>query len=62
VLAPTKTDPTARLVALQFGPSTYVQPSNLDLGPGVEVVVGDDFVGLVDGPSRIRASRASSGC
>lgn len=62
VLAPTKKDPTARLVALQFGSNTYVQPTEEDLGPGVEIVVGDDFVGLVDAPSRIKARSNSASC
>ena len=62
VLAEQRDDPTARLVALQFGTNTYVEASTLDLGPGVEVVVGDDFVGLVDAPTKLKARRASSGC
>ena len=62
VLAPAKDDPTARLVALQFGPNTMIQQARGDLGPGVEVVVGDDFSGLVKGPTQIKAARASSGC
>ena len=62
VLAPTETDPVARLVALQFGEQTLVQPVTDDLGPGVEIIVGDRFVGLVDAPRRIRADAPASGC
>lgn len=62
VLAQAKRDPVARLVALQFGRDTLVQPVGDDLGPGVEVIVGDDFAGLVDARQRLRARRASPGC
>lgn len=62
VLAPAKRDPVARLVALQFGRNTLVQPVGDDLGPGVEVIVGDDFLGLVDARQRLKARRASPGC
>ena len=62
VLAKAKDDPTAELVALQFGADTLVQETGEDLGPGVEVVVGDDFPGLVDAPTEIKARRATSGC
>lgn len=62
VLAPAKRDPAARLVALQFGKSTLVQQVEDDLGPGVEVVVGDEFVGLVDARKQIKARRDSASC
>ena len=62
VLAPSKTDPTARLVALQFGENTLVEAVEQDLGPGVEVIVGDGFLGLVEAPDRIRARSEGSGC
>ena len=62
VLARTKTDPTAELVALQFGANTAVTESEENLGSGVEVVVGDRFVGLVDAPREIKARRATPGC
>jgi LytR cell envelope-related transcriptional attenuator len=62
VLAPTKDDPTAKLVALQFGPNTMVQQVGVDLGPGIEVVVGDNFSGLVKAPTQIKAARATAGC
>ena len=62
VLAPRRDDPAARLVALQFGPRTPLQVTGDDLGPGVEVVVGDRFERLAKAPRFIRASRAGSGC
>jgi LytR cell envelope-related transcriptional attenuator len=61
VLAETRRDPAARLVALQFGRDTRVQAAP-DLGSGVEVVVGDRFGGLVKAPRRIRADAPGSGC
>jgi hypothetical protein len=62
ILAPSKRDPTARLVALQFGPQTFIQPVKKNLGRGVDVIVGNDFVGLVDAPSKIKARASGSGC
>jgi hypothetical protein len=62
VLAATRSDPAARLVALQFGPNTLVEAVKEDLGPGVEVIVSDGFLGLVDAPDRIKARAAGSGC
>jgi LytR cell envelope-related transcriptional attenuator len=63
VLAPSSKDPAARLVAAQFGPRTYIQPTRVDLGPGVDVVLGDQFKGLVpDAPRRLRATVRGSGC
>jgi len=62
VLAPTLDDPAARLVALQFGRETLIETTKADLGPGVDVVVGNEFMGLVKGPARVRATAAGSGC
>jgi hypothetical protein len=62
VLARSKEDPAARLVALQFGKQTLVQPVKQDLGPGVEVIVGDKFLGLVKAPTEIKAQASGSGC
>lgn len=47
ILAADKNDVEARLVARQFGKTTRVTKSEVDLGPGVDVVVGDKFRGLV---------------
>jgi hypothetical protein len=62
VLAATNTDPAARLVALQFGPNTLIEAVKEDLGPGVEVIVSDGFLGLVKAPLKIKARAAGSGC
>ncbi len=62
VLAPSKKDPAARLVALQFGKQTLVQAVKRDLGPGVEVIVGDKFLGLVDARQKLKARASGSGC
>jgi hypothetical protein len=63
VLAPSSKDPAARLVAAQFGPRTYIQSTRVDLGPGVDVILGDHFKGLVPGaPRRLRATTAGTGC
>jgi len=63
VLAPSRQDPAARLVAVQFGPRTVIQRTRADLGPGVDVVVGDGFKGLAPGaPRKLRATAAGSGC
>ena len=39
-----------------------VQPTTEDLGPGVDIVVGDKFAGLVKAPRKIKAQTAGSGC
>ena len=63
VLAPSRKDPAARLVALQFGKGTYIERSRDDLGPGVDLLVGDRFRGLAeDAPRRLRATTAGTGC
>ena len=63
VLAPSRKDPAARLVAVQFGRRTAVERSRDDLGPGVDVMVGDRFRGLApEAPRRLRATVAGSGC
>lgn len=55
-------DPAARLVANQFGPGTRVRLVDTDLGPGVDVVVGDGFRDLARAKRAIVAKRSSSGC
>ncbi len=63
VRAPSVKDPAARLVAAQFGKGTLVVHSKDDLGPGVDVVVGDRYRGLERGaPRKLRAAVAGSGC
>lgn len=62
ILAPSTKDPAARLVAAQFGRNTLIAATREDLGPGVDLVVGDSFVGLVKAPRKIRATAPGSGC
>ncbi len=57
-----KKDPMARLVALQFGPKTKVRFSDEDLGPGVDVVVGDRFRSLSRAPRTIRVREPLDFC
>ena len=45
-----KHDPAAKLVALQFGTNTLIRVTKTDLGPGIEVLVGNDFRGLKKAP------------
>jgi hypothetical protein len=62
VLAPAANDPAARLVARHLGRGAEIRQSTDNLGPGVEVVVGDSFGGLVEAPRQLRARAAGSGC
>ena len=55
-------DAGARLVALQVGPHAKVHFKNIDLGPGVDVVVGDDFGKLAKAALSIKAQRPASVC
>jgi LytR cell envelope-related transcriptional attenuator len=43
-------DPRARLVARQFGKNVKVRFSDEDLGPGIDVIVGDRYQDLVKAP------------
>ncbi|MCW2760679.1 MAG: LytR family transcriptional regulator [Marmoricola sp.] len=48
-------DSAAKLVALAFGRRTHVEVTESDLGPGIDVLVGDRFKGLdPKAPARIR--------
>ncbi len=55
-------DAAARLVALQFGPGTKVELKRTDLGPGVDVVVGDDFDRLSTAARSVVVRNAQSAC
>jgi hypothetical protein len=46
IRASTEDSPEARLVALQFGRNVEAIYSDSDLGPGVDVIVGDKVKGL----------------
>jgi hypothetical protein len=56
-------DYSAKLAALAFGPSTQVVVTKTDLGPGVDVLVGNRFHGLDKrAASRIRLPRPVETC
>jgi hypothetical protein len=57
-----RNDDAARLVALQFGRTTRIRISATDLGPGVDVVVGDGFDKLARGRRFVIVQRSSSVC
>jgi hypothetical protein len=56
-------DPAAALVARAFGRRTKVEVTDTDLGPGVDVLVGDRFSGLdPKAPKRIRLADPVKTC
>jgi hypothetical protein len=57
-----KNDMAARLVARQFGRSTKVTVTETDLGPGIDVVVGNRFDKLSKARRVLVARRSSSVC
>jgi hypothetical protein len=59
-----KHDAGARLVAMQFGPhvKVHVKSKSQDLGPGVDVIVGDGFRGLVHAPRFVKVSKPQELC
>jgi hypothetical protein len=57
-----RNDASARLVALQLGKKVKVHFKDVDLGPGVDVVVGDSFGKLVKATRSVTAKRAVSVC
>ena len=57
-----RNDPGARLAAAQFGKGTRVFFKDVDLGPGVDVLVGDDFSKLGPTTRAVVAKRAFSVC
>lgn len=62
VWASRRNDAEARLVALQFGKRTKVKVSKLDLGPGVDVVVGNKFRGLEKAKRSIKVQKPQQVC
>lgn len=62
ILTTEKNDNAARLVARQFGHQVKVTLSTTDLGPGVDVIVGDDFKKLAKAKRSITAQKSSSVC
>ena len=57
-----KHDAAAKLVALQFGQNTLVRVVGTDLGPGIDVLVGNDFRGLKPAPHSLTVSRKQTVC
>ena len=56
-------DPEARLVALALGRNTRVEVTETDLGPGVDVLVGNRFKGVdKSAVKRLRLARPVSTC
>jgi hypothetical protein len=55
-------DVGAKLVALQFGKGTQVKRSKADLGPGVDVVIGNGYHGLAKAPTSLRATTPEEFC
>ncbi len=56
-------DPSAKLVALAFGRGTRVEVNETDLGPGVDVLVGNRFRGLDrKAPQQIRLPQPVETC
>jgi hypothetical protein len=62
VLTTDKADMAARLVARQFGRRTKVVLTTTDLGPGIDVLVGDGFDKLAKARRVIVARQSSSVC
>lgn len=55
-------DARARLVARQFGPKVKVRFSDEDLGPGVDVVVGNNLNELAKAPRRLKVKQEQEFC
>lgn len=56
-------DPAAKLVALALGKGTKIVVTDQDVGPGVDVFIGDRFGGLDPAaPHTVTSVNANSGC
>ena len=62
VWAEAKSDARARLVARQFGPKVRVRVSDEDLGPGVDVVVGNNLDKLAKAPRKLKVKQQQEFC
>jgi len=62
VFSTEKNDVTALLVAHQFGKGTTVRYTATDLGPGIDVVVGNHFHKLAKAKRVLVVSKSSSVC
>ncbi len=57
-----KHDAAAKLVARQFGKKTLLRVVTTDLGPGIDVLVGNDFRGLKKAPRALTVQRKQTFC
>ena len=56
-------DPSAKLVALALGRGTRIEVTETDLGPGVDVLVGNSFGGLAKkAPQQVRLPKPIETC
>jgi hypothetical protein len=56
-------DVKAKLVATAFGPRTRIRVTKTDLGPGIDVLLGDKFEGMArKAPKRIKLPRPVETC
>lgn len=57
-----RNDVAARLVARQFGRSTKMRVVDTDLGPGVDIVIGNGFTKLAKAKTAIVVTKPSRAC
>ncbi|MGZ4428135.1 MAG: LytR C-terminal domain-containing protein [Nocardioidaceae bacterium] len=57
-----KHDAAAKLVALQFGRNIKVHVKKRSLGPGIDVIVGNGYRGLVPAPKAVRVRTPTQVC
>jgi hypothetical protein len=57
-----ESDPAAKLVATSLGPRTKIEVTKTDLGPGVDVIVGNKFKGIRKVPKKIRLADPVQKC
>lgn len=57
-----RNDPRARLVARQFGKKVRVRFADEDLGPGIDVIVGDEYRRLAKAPRALKVTKAQEIC
>jgi hypothetical protein len=55
-------DPAAKLVATSLGRRTKIEVTKTDLGPGVDLIVGNKFNGIRKGPKKIRLADPVEKC
>ncbi len=55
-------DPAAKLVATSLGRRTKIEVTKTDLGPGVDLIVGNKFKGIRQGPKKIRLADPVEKC